>query len=221
VMELRQRRTGRVIVLARRPERGERLARAAGGEVREMDRLAESVAEADVVVSATGATRAVIARDQVEAAQRVRGGRPLFLLDLAVPRDVDPGAAEVPGVEVANIDHLREVVVRAPESEVERVREIVGEEVAAFRAWRRAVRLAPVIQRIYDRGEAVRAAEMQRLRARLEGLSDQELAAVEAATKAIVAKLLHGPVTRAKAGDVQDARAMALADLFGLELPPA
>jgi glutamyl-tRNA reductase len=218
---LRTRGVSRVVVVARRPERGERLARTAGGEARDMERLDESLAEADLVVSATGATGLVMDRPAVEAAQRARGGRPLFLLDLAVPRDVDPAAAEVPGVEIANIDHLREVVVRAPESEVDRVREIVEEEVAAFRAWRRAIRLAPVIQRIYDRGEAVRAAEMQRLRARLDGLSEQQLDAVEAATKAIVAKLLHGPVTRAKAGDVQDARAVALAELFGLELPPA
>jgi glutamyl-tRNA reductase len=78
-----------------------------------------------------------------------------------------------------------------------------------------------VIQAIYDRGERVRAAEVERLRARLASLSDEELAAVEAATRAIVAKLLHGPVARAKSGDVHDARAAALADLFGLDLPPA
>jgi glutamyl-tRNA reductase len=219
--ELRTRRVGSVVVVARRPEPGARLARRVGAEARDMGGLARSLAEADLVISATGATGAVIDRAAVEAAQRARDGRPLFLLDLAVPRDVDPAAAEVPGVRVANIDHLREVVVRAPDAEVDRVLEIVGEEVAAFRAWRRAVRLAPVIQGIYDQGEGIRAAEVERLRARLAGLSEEELAGVEAATKAIVAKLLHGPVTRAKAGDDQDARAAALADLFGLDLPPA
>jgi glutamyl-tRNA reductase len=221
VDELRDRGLGRVIVLARKPERGKRLAAKAGGDPREMDRLAESLAEADLVVSATGATGAVIERADVRAAQAARDSRPLFLLDLAVPRDVDPAAADVDGVHLANIDHLRDVVIRAPEAEVERVRSIVGEEVLAFRAWRRAVRLAPVIQGIYDRGEHVRAAEMERLRSRLATLTDEEYEAVEAATKAIVAKLLHGPVTRAKSGDGEDARAAALADLFGLDLPPA
>ena len=221
VRELRERGVGRVVILARKPERGRLLAATADGEAREMDQLGDSLAEADLVVTATGATGAVIGRDDVRAAQEPRGGRALFLLDLAVPRDVDPGAARVAGVHLANIDHLRDVVIRAPEAEVEKVREIVGDEVVAFRAWRRAVRLAPVIQAIYDRGEQVRTAEMERLRSRLSTLPDDEFEAVEAATKAIVAKLLHGPVTRAKSGDVQDARAAALADLFGLDIPPA
>jgi len=221
VDHLLERGIGRVVVLARKPERGKRLAANVGGETRTMEDLPAALEEADLVVSATGATGVVVGRAEVEAAQRARGGRPLFLLDLAVPRDVDPAAVRVDGVQLANIDHLRDVVVRAPEAEVDRVRAIVGEEVTAFRAWRRSVRLAPVIQGIYDQGEGVRAAEVERLRARLATLSDEEFAAVEAATKAIVAKLLHGPVTRAKSGDVQDARAAALADLFGLDLPPA
>ena len=212
----------RVVVVARRPERGERLAHAAGGTALPIDRLDEALAAADLVVSATAATGVVVDRAAVAAAQRAREGRPMFLLDLAVPRDVDPRAADVPGVGLANIDHLRDVVVRADEAEVERVRAIVAEEVAGFRAWRRAVRLAPVIQGIYDRGERVRAAELERVRRRLEGLSEEERAAVEVATRAIVAKLLHDPVTRAKRGDAQgDARAAALADLFGLDLPPS
>jgi glutamyl-tRNA reductase len=221
VAVLRERGVGPVVVLARKEERGRRLAATVGGEAREMDRLQESLASADLVVSATGATAMVVGRDEVEAAQAARADRPMFLLDLAVPRDVDPEAASVPGVELANIEDLRDVVVRAPEAEVDLVRAIVAEEVAGFRAWRRSVRLAPVIQGIYDRGEHVRAVQVERLRARLGSLSDEEFAAVEAATRAIVAKLLHGPVTRAKAGDVQEARAAALADLFGLDLPPA
>ena len=164
VRELRERGVGRVVILARKPERGRLLAATADGEAREMDQLGDSLAEADLVVTATGATGTVIGRDDVRAAQEPRGGRALFLLDLAVPRDVDPGAARVAGVHLANIDHLRDVVIRAPEAEVEKVREIVGDEVVGFRAWRRAVRLAPVIQAIYDRGEQVRTAEMERLR---------------------------------------------------------
>ncbi|HEY7281953.1 MAG TPA: glutamyl-tRNA reductase [Actinomycetota bacterium] len=221
VSELRERRVGPVVVVARRAERGRRLAAPVGGETRAMDRLRASLGEADLVVSATGATGTVITREDAAAAQRVRAGRPLFLLDLAVPRDVEPAAARVEGVSLANIEDLRDVVAKAPEAEVDRVRAIVREEVAGFRVWRRAVRLAPVIQGIYDQGERVRAHEVERLRARLSGLTPEQLDAVDAATRAIVAKLLHGPVTRAKAGDPQDARAAALADLFGLDLPPA
>jgi len=222
VAELASRGFARVVVLARRPERGERLARIAGGEGATLDRLDEALVEADLLVSATNATATVVSRHAVAQAQRRRAGRSLFLLDLAVPRDVEPEAAGVPGVHLANIDHLREVVVRADETELDRVRAIVAEEVEGFRAWRRAVRLAPAIQALYERGEHVRAAEMERVRARLTGLSPEELAAVEAATRAIVAKLLHGPVAKAKApGATGDAAARALAELFGLDLPPA
>jgi len=222
VAELAPRGVAGLVVVARRPERGERLAAVAGGLAWPMERLPEALSGADLVISATNATGVVVDRDTVAAAQRLRAGRPLFLVDLAVPRDVDPAAADVAGVGLANIDHLRDVVVRADEAEVDRVRGIVAEEVAGFRAWRRAVRLAPLIQGVYDRGERIRAAEVERVRRRLEGLSPEERAAVEAATKAIVAKLLHDPVTRAKRGDAQgDARAAALADLFGLELPPS
>src|SRR5262249_21202488 len=153
---LRERGAGPVIVLARKEERGRRLASKVGGEARDVGHLRASLAEADLVVSATGATATVISRDDAALAQEVRGCRPLVLLDLAVPRDVEPAAADVDGVALANIEDLRDVVARAPEAEVDHVRAIVGEEVAAFRAWRRAVRLAPVIQGIYDRGEQVR-----------------------------------------------------------------
>ncbi len=222
VGELAPRGFARVVVLARRPERGERMARSAGGEVASFDRLDQALAEADLVVSATAAAAIVVSRDAVAEAQRRRDDRPLFLLDLAVPRDVEPAAAGVPGVHLANIDHLREVVVRADEAELDRVRAIVAEEVEGFRAWRRAVRLAPAIQALYERAEGVRTAEMDRLRTRLGGLSDDELRAIDAATKAIVAKLLHRPVSKAKApGVAGDAAARALAELFGLDLPPA
>jgi len=185
--------------------------------------MREALASADLVVSATGAAGIVIDLESLERAVAGRGGRPLFLLDLAVPRDVDPRAAELPGVSLANIDHLKAVVRRSPEDdEVDRVRAIVSDEVARFTAWRRASELAPVIQQLYEGAERVRRAELDRARARLAGLSAQEREAVEAATKAIVAKLLHGPVVRAKElHDAGDLRARLLAELFDLKPPQA
>ena len=150
-----------------------------------------------------------------------RDGRPLFVLDLAVPRDVEPSVAELPGVELANIDHLEGLVPAADEAEVRAARAIVQEEVSRFAAWRRAARLAPVIEQLYARGERVRQAELERVRARLAGLSDDQRRAVEAATRAIVAKLLHNPVVRTKeGGDPAEQQAVLLARLFGLEDPP-
>jgi len=222
LQHLAERGVGGSTVLSRSTTRAARVARSAGGRSGGLGQLPDALARADVVISATGATGVVIDREVVARALRGREGRPLFLLDLAVPRDVDPSAGELPGVVLANIDHLRDVVPGADEAEVQATHRIVGEEVARFAAWRRAARLAPVIEELYGRGERIRRAELERVRSRLAGLSQQEREAVEAATRAIVAKLLHHPVVRAKeTGDAADQQARLLARLFGLEEPPS
>jgi glutamyl-tRNA reductase len=178
------------------------------------------------VVSSTGAAGLVIGVDAVREAVRGRDGRPLFLLDLAVPRDVDPAAAGVPGVMVADLDDLAgALAARAGGLEttraVEEVRRIVAEEVHRFSAWRRTTRLAPLIHALRERGARIQAAELARFGPRLEGLDQRQRAAVEALAESIVAKLLHQPTARLKelAGP-GDPSAQALAALFGLELPP-
>ena len=120
---------------------------------------------------------------------------------------------ELPGVVVANIDDLGKVVAGGDADEVAKARAIVGEEVARFSAWRRAAALAPLIYALKEKGERIRAAELGRARSKLAELSDDERDAVEAATKAIVAKLLHHPVVRAKEGRVQ---AAVLRELFDI-----
>jgi glutamyl-tRNA reductase len=221
VRRLRDRGIEEVRVLARRPERAEALARRTGvaGRYGPLTRMREALVSADVVVSATGAAGVVIDLESLEHAVAGRGGRPLFLLDLAVPRDVDAHAAELPGVRLANIDHLKAVVHRSREDdEIDRVQAIVAEEVARFGAWRRAAELGPLIQQLYERAERIREAEVERLRR----LSARDREAVDAATRAIVAKLLHRPVVRAKElHDAGDLRARLLAELFDLKPPPA
>ena len=223
VRHLRARGIGEVRVLARSPERAEAMVRRAGGRSGPLTRMRRALVSADVVVSATGAAGIVIDLDSVRGALARRGGRPLFVLDLAMPRDVDPEVAGLAGVVLANIDHLRSVVHRSEEDdEVDKVRALVSEEVARFTAWRRAAELAPLIQQLYQRAERIRHAELERARRRLAGLSQQEREAVEAATRAIVAKLLHGPVVRAKElQDAGDVRARLLAELFDLKPPSA
>lgn len=215
---LERRGVGPVAVLNRTPERAERLARSVGGTSGPLSRLEEAVATADLVVCSTGASGIVIDRDSVERALAHRGGRPLFFLDLAVPRDVDPAVADLPGVSLANIDHLKGLVAREDDGEVAAVRSIVAEEVARFAVHRRAARLAPLLQALYERGERVRQAELRRAGARLARLSEEERAAVDAVTRAVVKKLLHRPAVRAKE---DDGTARALAELFGLEPPGA
>jgi glutamyl-tRNA reductase len=215
VQALAERGVGEVTVLNRTPSRAERLAAKAGGAVTgSLDDLAAALEAADLVVAVTGATGLVIERRHVPGA-----GRRMFFLDLAVPRDVDPAIRELSGVTVIDIDDLRDVVNGADGDEVERVRAIVDEEAGRFAEWRRAERLAPLLQQLYDRSEGVRRAEIAKVASRLTALTDEEREAVEAATQAIVKKLLHRPVTHAKQLSEDDAEVSMLAQLFDLDPP--
>jgi glutamyl-tRNA reductase len=138
---------------------------------------------------------------------------------------VDPSVRELPGVRLCDIDDLRPVVAgggSATAREVARASAIVREETRRYAARRREARLAPLIEALHERGEEVRAAEIRRLASRLAGLSETDRRAVDAATRRIVRRLLHDPVTRLKdlAGrGLDDPHAQALAELFGLDLP--
>jgi glutamyl-tRNA reductase len=223
IRALRDRGVGSVTILNRTPERAARLAGRVGALHGPLERLTTALSSADLVVTSTGATGLVLHRDVIEEAIAGRKD-PLFLLDLAVPRDIDPAAGELPGVRLADIDDLREVFAeRQGEllAEVERVRAIVSDETRRFGRRQREVRLAPLIKALHDRGEEVRAAELRRLASRLRGLSDRERQAVEALAAGVVAKLLHEPVVRLKegAGTAEgDAAARALSELFGLDV---
>jgi glutamyl-tRNA reductase len=219
---LRHRGVGSIVVLSRRPHRAERLARRIGEAGHGgMDDLAQRLASADVVVSTTGATGTVIGVDAV----RARGsGGPLFVLDLAVPRDVDPAVGELPGVRLSDIDDLRAVVARERgdvTAEVDAARAVVAEETRRYTVDRRTARLAPLIEALLRRGEQVRSAEVRRVASRLAALPARDREAVEALTQRIVRRLLHDPVVRLKdlagrgSGDLP---ARTLADLFGLDV---
>jgi glutamyl-tRNA reductase len=210
-----------VLVANRTPSRAKALAERIGGEELPMTSLAEGLARADLVLSSTGSSEPVITRELVAEAVGPRADRPLVLLDLAVPRDVDPAVAEIDGVVVRDLDDLRETLAPGPEQlhEVERVRAIIEQEVPRFTRWQRAHHLAPLLEALQARGEQVREREIKRAAARLAGLDEGEREAVEALARSIVAKLFHGPVTAVKhaAGTAEgEALARALRDLFDL-----
>jgi glutamyl-tRNA reductase len=219
---LRQQGVGRITVLSRRPDRAQRLAGKVGAAHGGLDALPEALATADLVVSSTQATAPVIPAEAVRRAAD-RSARPRFLLDLAVPRDVEPEAGKAPGVRLADIDDLGRALEGTggdPREEVARARAVVEEEARRFAVDRRTAGLAPLIEALHARGEHVRASELRRVAGRLEDLSDREREAVEAATRRIVRRLLHEPVVRLKdlAGrGAEDGSARALAELFGLE----
>jgi glutamyl-tRNA reductase len=220
---LRSRGVGDLLVLGRRPERAERVAARAGARHGSLGDLAGALAAADLVVSSTTASAVVVRGDVVAA--RASEERPLFVLDLAVPRDVDPAVSAMPGVRLCDIDDLRTAVGRLREgaaAEVARAEGILREETRRYAARRREARLAPLIEALHSRGEEVRAAELRKMAARLSSLPDRDREAIEALTRRIVRRLLHDPVVRLKdltGRGLEDPHAQALADLFGLDVP--
>jgi len=227
---LRDRGIGELRIVNRSIERARKLAQRAGGEPGGLEMLSKALAHADLVVSSTGSAGILIGpeavREAMESGDRSASARPLFLLDLAVPRDVDPSVTDVPGVMVADIDDLKHLVTRRigqATAEVDKVRAIVQEEVRRLTSWRRAARLAPLIQALRDRGAQVREGELARLKPLLARLPERERREVEALTMRIVAKLLHDPIVRVKetsSGGGGDQLARALAELFGFEYRP-
>ena len=210
------------LVANRSPERAGETARRFGGEPLPLERMAEALAGVDVVLSSTSSPGYVLSREQVAAGLTRRRGRPLFLIDIAVPRDLDPGINELAGCYVYDIDDLESVVAESlggRRREGERAEAIVAEEAERFRAWHASREVVPAIASLRALAEEIRAAELARARGRLERLSESERRAVESVTAQIVNKLLHLPTVRMKeaaAGADGAVYADAVRHLFGL-----
>jgi glutamyl-tRNA reductase len=213
-------RAGRIMVANRGAPKRARLAARVGAEQLDLDALRRGLADADLVLSSTGAAQPLIDRDTLAGVMAQRGQRPLALLDLAVPRDVDPGCGDLPGVTVLDVDAVRALAEGGRTGEeVAKARELVRAEAARFASWTRGMRVEPTISALRGRAEQVRQAEIARLGPRFADLDDRERAALDALTKGIVNTLLHDPTVRLKA--IADARggedhATMLRELFDL-----
>lgn len=211
-----------VLVANRTRTRAVALAGRTGGRVVDFGELGEALTTVDVMLTSTGATETVIDRDDVEAVMAHRDGRPLLIVDVAVPRDVDPGAGDLEGVTLLDMDDLRafaESGIAERRREIAVVQRIVDDEVARFFEELAAREVVPLVTALRDRAEDIRAAELERYTARLADLSPKERAAVEGLTRGIVNKLLHEPTVRLKdaAGSAKaDRLADALRTLFDL-----
>src|SRR5207244_5911580 len=189
-----------------------------GGEPIALDRVVDELAGVDVVVSSTSATGFVLGREDVERVLHARKGRPLFLIDIAVPRDLDPGIHELDGCYLYDIDDLQSVVVESlagRRQEAGRAEAIVAAEAERFREWQASLEVVPAIASLRARAEAIRAAELERAK-----LTDSERRAAESVTAAVLNKLLHLPTIRMKqAAAAADGviYADAVRHLFGLE----
>lgn len=214
---------GRVLVANRTIARAQELADRVHGSVTEFYRLADTLVEADVVVTCTGAGGTVIDRDMVEAALAARDGRPLFVVDIAVPRDVEAAVGALEGVTLYDLDNLRDWAARGQAlraNESAQVRRIVSEEVERYTMEVTARQAAPLVAQLHERAEAVRNSEVDRHAKRLTSLSDEQREVVESLTRGIVAKLLHDLSVRLKddAGTPRGERnSAAIRDLFDLD----
>ncbi|TVR19686.1 MAG: glutamyl-tRNA reductase [Nitriliruptor sp.] len=202
---------GHVTIWNRSPDKAERLATKLAGTVSHavVSRLDAALVDAEVVVCTTGAANTLIGSELVQgvleqrrcnAEDRATGTpSPLVLLDLGVPRNVDPACARLPGVELIDVSDVRRLAVRGHTGTVlADARRIVEEEVERFAAWTRAAEVEPTIRAIRTQAETVRQAELERLRGKLATLDDQQRAAVDSLTRGIVNTLLHHPTVRLK-----------------------
>ncbi|MBZ5734794.1 glutamyl-tRNA reductase [Nocardioides sp. TRM66260-LWL] len=210
---------GEIVVLNRTPERAERLAREYAARPAGLDRLDAELARADLLISCTGSAGAVVSAEQVRAA--VADGRSLAVVDLALPRDVEDGVAALPGVTLVGLAELAEDVhAGGAAGEVEAVREIVTQEVAAFLAARRQASVTPTVVALRSMATSVVDAEMARLDGRLPDLDERARAEVLQTMRRVADKLLHEPTVRVRelaneTGAVS--YAAALAELFALD----
>jgi glutamyl-tRNA reductase len=187
-------------VIGRTMARAHRLALQCGSAVA-TDELENAIQDCDIVISCTSAPHHVIRKEVIERIMP-RRRRTLFLLDIAVPRDVDPAVAEVPGVCLYNIDDLESAVaanMKERQAEARRVAPIIEEEVAGFEAWLATLAVAPAIRALRERAELIRREELARTSSVLDRLSDEDRRRIEALTLAIEKKLLHQPIALLRA----------------------
>jgi len=212
---------GDLAVLSRSAERAKRLAESVGGRALGFDHLEAELREADVVVSCTGATGFVVTEAVVVRAHAARGGRALVLLDLALPRDVDPAVHGLDRVTLVDLEDLGSLLVEHEHAaDLEAVRVIVAEEAARYLAERQAARVAPTVVALRGLADDIVAAELTRLQGRLVDLSPEARAEVERTVRRVVDKLLHAPTVRVKELAAQPeglAYAEALHALFDLD----
>jgi glutamyl-tRNA reductase len=212
-----------IVVANRTYERALKLACELGGEALAWERRGEGLARADIVITATNAPQAILTAEHVAAAMAQRPGRPLFIVDIAVPRDADPAVATIPGVHLFDIDDLECVVqdnIEARQQAIPHVAAIADAEAGAFLSWFRALEATPIIADLRQRAEALKTQELDKALRRLGNLSDQERAVVQVLAHRLINKLLHEPTVRLKYHAAQGdgyLYAGVVRELFGLE----
>ncbi len=190
-----------ILISNRTFEKASDMAEAFGGTAVPFERLYDTVDKADIVISSTGAPHFIFRREHGEAFLHRRKNRPMFFIDIAVPRDIDPEMNKLDGIFVYDIDDLQQVAsqhIADRKREAERAEAIVSDEVQRFRARLKTLSVVPMIVSLQEHMEAIRQAEVERGRGKLGQLTPEQEQAIEAITRGIVNKVLHTPITTLK-----------------------
>ncbi|MFZ0053184.1 MAG: glutamyl-tRNA reductase [Desulfobaccales bacterium] len=194
---LRAQGVGRLIVANRTLERGLRLAERYQGEAVSLEELEEQLGGADILISSTGSETYLLRRDQVQAAMRRRKQRPLFLIDIAVPRDLDPAINDLDNVYLYNIDDLQEVAEQGWQrrrQEVARAERLVVEETVKFQDWLLTLEVYPTIIGLKEKAAAICQAELKKTLSQLGPISEEQRQSLEVLLASVSQKLLHDPI---------------------------
>lgn len=212
-----------VTIISRTMAHAARTAEAIGGSAAPWDEMDTVLGASDIVITATGAVAPILTKAHIDAVMRPRRNRPLFVIDIALPRDVEASAGEIEQVFLYNIDDLQATVrdnLARRSGEVSRAEAIVGEEVERFGAWFRSRGAIPTVVALRQRFEAIRRSELERLDFKVASLPPEARARVDEITHLIVEKLLLTPTEQLKAlgdSDTVGAYSEAITRLFGLE----
>jgi glutamyl-tRNA reductase len=212
-----------VFIANRRHNRAIGLAQRFGGRAVRIDELPAQLAEADIVVSTTNSPHHLIERTEMEMVMEQRQERPLLLIDLAVPRDIDPGCREIPGVSLHDVDDVQAIAERnasGRESEARRAERILEAELTRFERWLAGQEVTPTVAALRERADEIVERVLAENETRWESLSEADRERVQMMAKAIASRLLHEPTLRIKAAADRDdsyLQVSALRELFGLD----
>jgi glutamyl-tRNA reductase len=214
-----------VLVTNRTFEKAEQLAEKFGGKAIEWEDFRDSLKDADIVISSTAATHHVIDREMVSRAMKARRNRPVFMIDIAVPRDVDPEVGQLYNVFLYDVDDLQSVVeanLAEREREATKCEALIEHEVRAFADWLRSREVVPTIAALQAKAERIRVAELERAMSKLGDLSDRDRRVVETLASGIINKMLHDPMVRLRESSRREDDYQyldSLRHLFGLDQP--
>jgi glutamyl-tRNA reductase len=218
---LAERGVATIFIANRHADRARSVAERFGGSVVGLERLPETLQSADIVLASTASPHPILGREELELVMRARAHRPLLLIDIAVPRDIDPLCGEIEGVTLRDIDDLQAAVthnISSRAADVPAAERIIEQELGHFAKWLGQLDVRPTIGALHERGESIVNAVLEENAGRWESASARDLARVEALARAVVSRLLHEPTIRLRSLDAERVHGSVglLRDLFAL-----